>query len=277
MIHFVAGTPRSGSSLFQNIIASNPALHATATNELSSLVSSVRDQWTTLEGFKAQGLSAVEPRIRNALAGLMRGFYAGELLSGRTVFDKSRLWPSLIEVVEAALGRQVRVVVTVRDIREVVASLEKVYRRSVLTRGATLRSLEDRVATWTDGGNLIGSAVLQVVDAFDRGLADRLIIVPYDALTKNPRAVMADLHDLLELEPFDYEPENVEQRVTENDDVYGLDLHRVRPQVRYQPPTWHEVLTPAIADSLAKRFEDVNILAELPGATPGHMVARKVP
>lgn len=269
-LNFVAGMPRSGSTLLMNLLAQNSRFHVTGTNDLAELFSRTQRDWAAMDGFKAQGLASIAPRMRNTLLGMLSGFYSEEFTSGKYIFDKSRGWPGLIEQLENVLERKVSIVCTVRDIRDVCASFEKLLRRHPLTVEAVgLSTLEDRLARWLAPDGVIGAPVRRMLDAIDRGLGNRLVIVPYRALTHSPETSVVKLCTELNIPPFLCNPQSVEQ-VTREDDlgVWRMDLHTVRQTV--EPDSggaWHGILSDRVADRLNKDYADVQYLAGLSGVS----------
>jgi sulfotransferase len=272
-IHFVAGLPRSGSTLLMNLLAQNPQLHVTPTNDLIAMVGGLQSQWTKLPGFQAQGLKGVEPRIAAALKGMTYGFYEKELAQGRVVFDKNRGWLSKIELLEEIYGRKVSVICPVRDVRSVAASFEKLYRANPLVRRQHLGPAYAKAQT-TDGraqvlmseGGLIGLSVSFLRDALSRGVADRVVLVPYRQLTLHPNLTLDYIHERLGMEKYPYDPNHVLQVTQEDDAIHGWghDLHTIRPKV--EPPAeapWEGIFSERLARGLAQGFADINRLAEM--------------
>lgn len=268
-IIFVSGLPRSGSTLLMQLLGQNPANHVTPTNDLIELVVRVRDSWQSFDGFKSQGLKQIEPRIRSTLRGMIEGFYRDEFAAGQTIFDKSRGWPAYIELLEELLERPVKVIVTIRDIRNIVASFEKLHRKHSLTEHAVggpeyfkAQTVKGRTECLIGEAACVGLAVNRLMDAIDRGLSDRLIVVPYNELTANPVGTVALLHARLGLPPFVCDPSNVQQLTNEDDTVHGLDLHTVRQRVEpADPNAWQGILPQPVADWLDKDFSDIQHLA----------------
>ena len=66
-------------------------------------------------------------------------------------------------------------------------------------------------------------------------------------LVSDPQRVLEEIHDTLELPPFRYNTERVEQLTHESDEVHGLrDLHTLREQVTPGAGReWKDILTPA--------------------------------
>ena len=47
-----------------------------------------------------------------------------------------------------------------------------------------MKTLKSRIELWTDdNGGVIGSPYVSMIDAFNRGLGDRMLIVPYEGIT----------------------------------------------------------------------------------------------
>lgn len=268
-IIFTAGLPRSGSTLLQNLLAQHPNHHCTSTNGLLDVLSVVRDRWMQFPPFMSQGLKTIEPRIRSLLRGAVRGFFQNEFDAGKTVFDKSRGYLSNIELMEQILGRKIRVIVTVRDIRDVIASFEKIFRKSVLTdhpdegvnvyRRLTIQGRAERLCSID---HTVGYVINCLEDAYARNLDDRLIIIPYRELTHEPVKTVQRVCLECKLDSFACDPNNVEQITQEDDTVYGMELHTVRSAV--EPDcggSWIGVLPAALADFLDSQYGFVQNLA----------------
>ena len=268
-VHFVAGLPRSGSTLLMNLLGQNPRHHVTPTSGLIELFVMVKNRWPEFIEFKAEGLENVKPRVRGALRGLLEGYFEPEFAAGKTVFDKSRGWLQYIEPLEEVLGRPVKVIVTVRDVRAIVASFEKIYRRrSIEYREPTndaffeCQTVAGRAEVLLNPKSVVGLTIARLSDALARGVGNRLIIVPYQALTTSPRETLNLLHSVLELPPFEYDPDHVEQITHEDDYFHGMPLHSVRSHV--EPPReapWKDILPPELCRRLFEQYADINRLA----------------
>jgi sulfotransferase len=283
-IHYVAGLPRSGSTLLLNLLAQHPAHHVTPTNGLINMISGVRDSWTKNDAFKAQGLQQVAPRVSAALRAMIYGFYERELAGGQVVFDKNRHWLAQAELLEEMFGRPIPIICPVRDVRAVVASFEKLHRKNPLVRRSYMgpayiqaQTIDGRARVLMSAGGLVGMPVNFLRDAMNRGMADRVVMVPYRMLTHYPTETLAHLHERLGLSPWvGYDPEHVEQ-VTQEDDAihgWGFDLHTIRSEVR--PPEqvpWEGVLPPHTCKWLETEFADINRAAASVLPSMQHLVA----
>ena len=267
-IFFVAGLPRSGSSLIMNLLGQNPKHHVTPTNDLIELIVTIRNTWQNHISFKAQGLDVVKPRVINGMKALMGGFYYDEVLNDKIIFDKSRGWIANIELMEEILGRPIKVIVTIRDIRAIVSSFEKKHRESQMTKPSAsgdaffdLQTIKGRARQLLDIKSVLGLSIARTRDALDRSISDRIILVPYKALTTNTQSVMDELHGHLGIDKFDYDISNVKQVTHEDDTVHGMSLHKIRKQIEYVKPDWDEILTPHVCEMIAKEYGDINKIA----------------
>jgi sulfotransferase len=266
-IHFVAGLPRSGSTLIQNILGQNPAHFVTPTSGVVDLIAGLRDAWPKNISMQGQGIEKMKPRVEQGIRGLMEGFYARELAEGRIVFDKSRGWPAYVELLDAVFGEPQRVILAMRDVRAVLASFEKLHRKNPTARHgiggeafAQAQTTEGRARLLLAPGGVVGIAINRVRDLMQRGLGERAIVVPYAHLASNPQEILGALHATLGLPAFTYDPKNVEQLTHEDDDLHGWgDLHTIRAYI--EPPKalpWKGVLPDAFCDKIAEEYADIN-------------------
>lgn len=234
-INFISGLPRSGSTLLANILLQNPDVHATSTNGLADVMFNIRNQWDSLIEFQASPNDAARDRVLKAIP---EAFYAD--VDKPIIFDKSRSWLSVLEMAERALGYSPKVLVPVRDITEILASFEILWRKTAAVRQMgqeqkyyfKFQTIEGRCDTWMQNNEPVGLAYNRVRDAVIRGHADKLFFVEFDALTHKPKETMEKIYAFLGEEQFEHDFSNVEQVTHENDRIHGIDdLHTIRKQV----------------------------------------------
>ena len=121
-IYFLAGLPRSGSTLLTNILAQNPQFYVTPTSGIIDMLVQVRNFWDRNEAFRAHDRQLNETLKRNVLRSMLRGYF--EHTEAPVCLDKNRYWCEFLEMGEALLEarEQVKVLVTVRDLRDGGAS-----------------------------------------------------------------------------------------------------------------------------------------------------------
>jgi sulfotransferase len=259
-IFFISGLPRSGSTLLCNILAQNPDFFVTkATSGCVEILFSVRNQWDRIVEHQAEGIN--REQLKNVLASILHNYY---LTDKNIVFDKGRGWLSMIETIEFALNKKAKLICTVRNINEILASFEVLWRN---TTGQSQWNIEKdnyeksltikgRCEIWSEAGQPLGSAYNRLKDAIDRGLKDRLYLLEFDDLTHNPEAALRNIYNFIGLEYYKHDFNNVMQVTKEDDDnVHRIkDLHTIRSIVRPVQLKAEKILGKDIANAY-KDFE----------------------
>lgn len=268
-IIFNSSLPRAGSTLIQNLLAQNENNFCTPTSDLIELIVQTRNSYSNYDGFISQGMHKITPRIRRLLKGMISGFYEEELAAGQTVFDKSRGWMAYIELIEEVLQREIKIICCVRDVREIVASFERLYRTNQLTKSDAVgdayfdcQSIDGRAEHLLDHRSVLGLALTRLRDVFDRKVDDRLIIVPYCELVKDPVSVILQVSSAVGSQLFICDPTKVEQKTKEDDSVHKMELHTIRPVVSLEGSSkWEDILPNRIANMINERYPFIQELA----------------
>jgi sulfotransferase len=252
-IHFISGLPRSGSTLLANLLAQNPRFQAAGTSGLVDMLFTVRNAWDTVPEFLAMSPKESEAAKLRVLRGMAANYHAGH--DRPVVFDKSRSWLAYLEMAETILEHPAKVLVPVRDLRDVLASMELLWRRLSATRQFpheranfySFQCAEDRCQYWTGPRGTVGIAQRRVHDAFLRGFGDRLHLVHFERLTSDPAGTMAAIYEFLGESPYAHDFKSAWPATTENDLAYGMPgLHATRLEVESRPSQWEEVLGDAV-------------------------------
>src|SRR5688500_9110199 len=170
--YFVSGMPRAGSTLLMNILGQNPRFHVTGTSGIMDVIFGIRNTWEKHPEFQA---SPDEEGKLRVMRGILEAYFAN--VEKPVVFDKSRGWLSLLEMAENLLECPAKVLVPVRDLREIAASWEKLWRQTSKTRQRAeepqfyyeFQSVEGRCDVWVRGDQPIGLAFNRIKDAIQRG------------------------------------------------------------------------------------------------------------
>ena len=257
-IHFVSSLPRSGSTLFCNILAQNPKFHSTHTSGCLDTLFNVRNSWDKVIEHKAHPMPEAKSNVMKAI---LSAYYQD--VTKDVIFDKSRGWLAYLEMTEALLEDKAKIIVNVRPIPDILSSLEKIYRATAVDKQPPgeaknyfkMQTIEGRCEYWMQPDQLVGLMLNRIKDAFDRGFGDRLFILPYENLTKDPRNTMIKLYEFLNEPYYEHNFQNVEQVTFEDDEVHGFsnNLHKIRQQVKYQPSDAINILGKAIVEKYSKQ------------------------
>lgn len=255
-IRFMAGLPRSGSTVLCNLLEQNPRIHCSTTSYVPEIVHSARKSLRHSASSRANPPSK-EQRL-NIIRGIIDGAYAHR--EEPVCIDKSRGWPNLIELLHSCYAGDVKMLVTVRDIREVIASFEYIHRRNAdlypvhFADGPESATTAGRARAMMAPGNVVRQAVDAVHDAINRGWGTHMYFVHYEKLVTEPEQEMARIYSFLGEEYYDHDFHNIEQAAHEDDTQYGYPpsgLHVINQALSAEPPIWPAILPDEVAEEYA--------------------------
>jgi sulfotransferase len=237
-IHFIAGLPRSGSTVLAAILRQNPAFRAAVSSPLYGLcMASIREMGAATE--YASFFS--DDTRRRILAALFRAYHDPE--PGQCVFDTSRLWSGKLPLL-AALFPAARTVCCVRDPRWVLDSAERIHRRNPLQSAALFEhnpntSVQLRAASMMDPAmGFIGAAWSALREGWYGEQAASMIVLRYETLVATPQAAIAALYAALGEPAFAH-------------DFASLSYGEPAYDARLGMPGLHNVAGPVHADARA--------------------------
>ncbi len=254
-IHFISSLPRSGAVILYNVLAQNPRFHLTSQGGVLAALMQVRSRWNRMVTFRASPNEEGKVRV---MRGMLEQYYADA--TEPVVFDRSLGWLSVIEMAELLLERKGKFLVCVRDVREILATLELGYRKNPKMKelvqkhpqGAKCKTVQDRADFFLLPDQPVGVAYNQIRDALHRGFADRLHFVEFEKLTTAPTETLDGVYQFLGEKKFDHDFENIIQMVWDNYPLYGaIERHNIPPKIKSLPTLWPKVLDKA-ADKYAE-------------------------
>ena len=247
---FLAGMPRSGSTLLTSLLNQHPDVYASTNSPILEYMVMSEDIIYNMQQYQANP----RPRaLRNVISSMLPAFYEDK--DERLIIDKSRMagHPIPLEVINEHVGPATKFIVTLRPTLEVLASFIKLMRSNPI--GASLIDegldplagyLDDRRCDklMADGSSL-RIAIESIENLKKAQHRDRVFFVEYDTLVSAPKEVLSGLEDFLGLEHFQYDLQNIVNPEQERDkDVYGLDgMHSVRPRVEKTSPDPNTILS----------------------------------
>lgn len=256
-IFFIAGLPRSGSTLLCNLLWQNPKVFTTASSGTIDIIRSIRDICDKNQFFKAMPVDTRNKMKINIIKGALYNSFS--ITERSLCFDKNRGWPTLFELLSNIFEnkKEIKAIICVRDLREILASFEKLYRKTSTissTPQEQSRPLECRTALGRakivmDHKEPLGYSINVVQDALTRGWRNQMHFVDYNTLCYSPKTTLDGIYHFLEEEPFEqHDPLEVQQVTKEDDSIYGfVGLHDIKSKIEPQEPQW-----PVIFDSTVK-------------------------
>lgn len=251
--HFISGLPRAGGNLLANILTQNPRFHTGRTSGLIDIVVTLRNRWDASAQFKASPDEDAKLRV---LRGVLPAYY--NVTDKPVVFDQSPAWLTYLELAETVLGRPPKVLVPVRDLRDILASFEMLWRQTIKTTELSIqtqfykefRTLLGRCETFLRGDQPLGATIAAISDAILRGHRAKLHFVHHEQLTSQPEKVMRGVYGFLGEEYFKHDFAAVPDAVREPVMVYGFREESAhRPRLEPSRPRYAAVLGSELSDA----------------------------
>lgn len=231
--YFIAGLPRSGSTMLSAILKQNPLFHADVLSPLAQITASTVDYMTVSHN----NVELTTDRRTTLLQYIFEGYY--NCISKPIIFDTSRVWTS-----KTGLLKQVfpytKIICCIRDIRWILDSFERLFVKNSLYKNTMIDpryigTVHNRCDFFMDpnaNGHLYG-ACLWITE----GLAlnpDMIHLLEYDELCKNPEKSMKEIYKFLDKQYYAHDFDNLEYSNDTYDQALNLkDMHTVRKKVEY--------------------------------------------
>jgi sulfotransferase len=245
MIHFIAGLPRSGSTLLSALLRQNPRFSASITSPLYGIICSLREATAA----KVEGSPFLTNERKAAMLCAVAGAYyypSSDLVN----FDTNRSWASAMALI-AELWPQAKVVCPVRSIADILESFEGLHQRSPLDvsgiyQFSATTTVYDRTTALAASTGSVGGALDCLREAYYGPHRDRLLLVNYGEMLANPREQLGRVYEHIGEPMIEHDLENIELRdpaIVRFDEALGVPkLHRVRQTISrrqscgYLPP-----------------------------------------
>ena len=249
-VFYLAGLPRSGSTLLSDLLAQNDDFHASPSSGLRDMIELVKNNWNGNEHFKA---SFDINKIDALLKGMMQSYYSTEEAS--VIFDKNRGWTGAVELANLlSHDNKAKIIVCVRNVVEIIASLEKMYRKNAhdfalpqeKANFAQFQLLANRCEAWVNATGMIGAPYVSILEALNRGYRDNLLFVDYNKLTIEPEAQLKRIYEFIDIE-FDEKIHYFDNVISSNHEYemargFPQSLHQIRAEVKPQVSDAFKVL-----------------------------------
>jgi sulfotransferase len=223
-IVLLAGLPRTGSTLLTNILVQNPNFHVEGNSGLCQIMwdAKVSCEVSALEQLVASGR---KDKIQSDVIGNIVSSYYNEV-KGKTIIDKCRPWVSQpnIEMARSYISHDVKAIVMLRPVDEIVASYARVH----FAKGGN-----EGIYDWllADDNHVLMNSYHSVMYAIESGAKNHFFLT-YDELTSQTQKFTRRLYDFIGQDYFVHNIRKIEQVITENDEDNNMvGMHTIRPKL----------------------------------------------
>lgn len=225
-MYFLAGLPRTGSTLLSAILSQNPLIHSEGYSGLSTLMWEVQEscRLSIQNELRSSGRLSVQDTVVSALPKL---YYHD--VKRPYVVDKCATWtlPTHMDMIQRYITDNPKVIVMTRDLNEIVESFIRLRIKNGWTNNPEHGLL-------TPGTHPIMIAMEGVEFAKETNSGE-FLFVDYHDLVQETKTVLEKIYDFFELPKFEHNLNHIENIFPSDDRVWGIKgLHDVRPQIGYR-------------------------------------------
>lgn len=238
--YFIAGLPRSGSTVLSAILNQNPKFYSGPSSPVLPCMHTLNQHLVGNELFAAYPKTE-EGKLM--ISSLIDNYYNDKKES--IIFDKNRAWPARIDIIESFITNNIKIICTVRDPDEILASFISMIKRNPYQEGQPKINFIDenlvknnipindanRCDFIASSDGILGQSSQAISKAIREGYADKIHFVEYHNLTDDPINTMKEIYEFIGEKYYEHTFDNLENKDREKDlDTYGLsDMHEIRP------------------------------------------------
>jgi sulfotransferase len=239
---FMAGLPRSGSTLLSSILNQNPQIYSGPNSPVTSLMVATEQYLAQDEHF----LAHPKPQAANKIiASIIDNFYSD--IDKPIIIDKNRSWVNRINYIPGYIQQEAKVICPVRNTSEILASFIAMHRRNgIVSSAGKINFIDDMLVKsnipLTDNNRckfiaspngILGQSYNGIRQALVDGHQKSIHFVEYDDLINSPEETIRKLYEFLEIPYYEHDFSKIENNNQEKDaEIYGFDdMHAVRPSL----------------------------------------------
>ena len=263
-IIFNCSLPKAGSELLQVLLHQNPKIYASTTSPLLEFMYAASGN-LNLPEVKSMDQSIVTPAFMSMCEGMTRGWYAS-ITDRPIIVDKNRGWSHYYQWVECFVNNP-KIICMVRDIRSILASFERTYRKNRHSRECPDNpsesygiTVDERIHHFLNNPPL-GIALKRLQDVMQNPeVNSRIYFIPYEHLCNHPKEVMDKVYDYIEEKPYNHDFENITKTVYEDDSHFGIfGKHSVGSKIiPVKDKPWSDVFSDEQANRIYHLCESYN-------------------
>jgi|688.fasta_scaffold421022_2 sulfotransferase len=252
--YHLAGLPRSGNTLLSAVLNQNPDIYSSPLSPISDILYDTYKIMYTSEN----SLRNVENQIRisSLMKDIIHSFYKD--VDKPIIFDREKAWgtPVNLKIIKEFINPKPKIIFTVRDIPEIIASLialdlPKVNQEYQASNFYSLayQNYDDGLADFImrPGGDL-DKTLLSLASAFVKENEGIFHLIEYKDFLNDPKKTMNGIYNFLELEPYEHNFKNIRKIEIDLDEEIGYSstLHSIKRTISPSPTKAENILSPYI-------------------------------
>ena len=241
---FLSGFPRAGNTLLSSLLNQNPAIGTTP----NSLVMEIMHRIDSLE---EDEVFRTYPD-RESLDGVLNIVFSSYFKKWKYKYIIDRVaagTPGNLKLLKKYLKQQIKIIVLVRPLLEVLASFIKWANKeptSFLHNKAT--TVEGQCDWLMQLGGKMNGEIINLNNLLRRENRHLSLFINYCDLVKEPKKTIDQIYRFLEIPPYKHNFKKISQfkvnKISYDDSYVGKGLHHLHSQIKIQKTDVHKLLPP---------------------------------
>ena len=257
--YFMAGLPRSGSTLLSTLLNQNPRIYSGPSSPVLGVMYSTHDNFISNELYTGY---PKPDQVNEIIGSVIEHWYSD--IDKPVVIDKNRAWCARVPFIEGYIKQEAKIIVPVRRVDEILASILTMIKRNPFQEGQPRINFvdeylvkanipindENRCQHLINPDGIIWESLNATKLGVDEGHSDKFHYVDYDDLVNDPQTELNKIYTFLGEESFEHTFDNLSNQHREDDlKTYGLsDMHEVHSKLEKTSSDPSEVLPASIID-----------------------------
>ena len=258
--YFMAGLPRAGSTLLSTLLNQNPRIYSGPSSPVLGAM------YTTHDHFIGNELYTGYPKpdsVNKIIGSIIENWYSD--IDQPVVIDKNRAWCARVPFIEGYIQQEVKIIVPVRRVDEILVSILTMIKRNPFQEGQPrINFVDEQLVKFnipindetrcqyllTGQGGIVYEALNATKMGVDEGHSDKFHYVDYNDLITDPQGQLNEIYEFLDEESFEHTFDNLLNEHREDDlTTYGLgDMHEVHSKLEKTSPDPDKVLPASIIE-----------------------------
>lgn len=264
--YFLGGLPRSGNTLLSALLNQHPEVYVSPLSPLSTML------WTVENMFGYENIQRNQEnvfRFHSFQSNMAENFYSD--INKPIIIDREKDWgfPLNIEIAKRYINEDIKIIVTVRDIAEIMASLYQLAGDRYLDDAR--RSDLDSMFNYLDNKEIFCEHLMRPDSNLKRSMMalsscmlpqfkDMFHIVEYEDLVGNTQDTLDQIYDFIGVDRFSNDLGNILKVEEDRDELVGWpkNTHDVSKQISKS----HTNAIDVFGQKIASKYSDMEFWRE---------------
>ena len=231
---YFSGLPRSGNTLLSAILNENLDIHSTGHSFLPDLLFSIKKAEYNSDRFKNY---PCHNNLNNVYKNIISNYYKDHNV--KYIIERGDwITPYNIDVLKEIVPNEIKIVILVRDILEIIKSYLKLCKNnpqffynikynSLDHTTLFTNEMETKADLIMANGEYINTMLYSIYQLKKNNLLKNFLLIDYNNLVDKPKITIDKIYNYYGVEPFKHSFKNFKKQPKYNDLILGASMHTI--------------------------------------------------